>query len=126
MHLITSLLASGSDPPDRRFAVNQILKLRGYSEYADTSVRPRVTPKLNLSATSLTKLITWKAGKVDEHVLTCSMTRAVIKAHLYHKEAHHCYFLVIIISSTSGNKYVSWRSYLWYIFVLFHMALFLY
>ena len=73
--LLLSLLAS-SDPSDRRFAVNQILKLRGHSEYADSSVRPRVTPKLNLSATSLTKLITWKAGKVDEPVLTCSMTRA--------------------------------------------------
>ena len=41
-----------------------------------------MTPKLNLSATSLTKLITWKAGKVDEPVLTCSMTRAEIKAFL--------------------------------------------
>lgn len=79
--LLLSLLAS-TDPSDRRFAVDQILKLRGHSDSGDTSVRPRVTPKLNLSATSLTKLITWKAGNVDEPVLTCSMTRAEIKSFL--------------------------------------------
>ena len=51
-----SLLAS-SDPKDRKFAVDQILKLRGKSEYGDMGVRPRKTPKLNMSATTLTKLI---------------------------------------------------------------------
>ena len=47
-------------------AINQIMKLRGNSEFGDNSLRPRITPKLNLSATSLTKLITWKPGQVQE------------------------------------------------------------
>ena len=79
--VLLSLLTS-SKSSDRKFAVNQILRLRGKNEFGDTSVRPRVTPKLNMSATSLMKLISWKAGEVDEPVLTCSMSRAEIKAFL--------------------------------------------
>ena len=60
-NVLTSLLAS-SNAEDRKFAVDQILKLRGKSEYGDMSVRPRKTPKLNLAATSLIQLITWEAG----------------------------------------------------------------
>ena len=71
--LLLSLLSS-NDLSDRKFAVEQILKLRGSNEFGNTSVRPRVTPKLNLSATSLTKLITWKPGQVDEPVFTCSLS----------------------------------------------------
>ena len=59
--------------------MNQILKLRGANEYGDTTVRPRVTPKINLSATSLTKLIKWKAGQVVEPVFTCQLTKQEIK-----------------------------------------------
>ena len=76
-----SLLAS-EDPGDRKFAVNQILKLRGKDEFGDRSVRPRITPKLNLAATTLQKLITWKAGQVQEPVFTCSMTRDDIRGFL--------------------------------------------
>ena len=77
--LLLSLLAS-SNTTDRTFAVDQILKLRGKQEYGDTSLRNRVTPKLNLSATSLTKLISWKSGQVDEPVFTCSLSRSEILA----------------------------------------------
>ena len=76
--VLLSLLAS-SVQSDRQFAVNQILKLRGNNEYGDSSVRPRVTPKLNLSATSLTRLITWKPGEVDEPIMTCSLSNSEIK-----------------------------------------------
>ena len=75
--LLLSLLSS-NDLSDRKFAVEQILKLRGSNEFGNTSVRPRVTPKLNLSATSLTKLITWKPGQVDEPVFTCSLSKEEI------------------------------------------------
>ena len=76
--LLLSLLAS-SNPQDRLFAVNQILKLRNGDEYGDNSVRPRITPKLNLSATSLTNLISWKEEEVQEPAFTCSITTAEIK-----------------------------------------------
>ena len=71
--ILVSLLAS-SDPEDRGFAVDQILKLRGKNEFGDTSLRARITPKINLSATTLRKLITWKPGQVAEPVFTCSLS----------------------------------------------------
>ena len=77
-NVLLSLLAS-SESKDRKFAVDQILKARGKSEFGDISVRPRKTPKLNLSATTLTKLITWKADQVHEPVFTCSLTREEIE-----------------------------------------------
>lgn len=64
---------------DRRFAVTQILTLRGNEEYGDMSLRPRITSKLNLSATSLHNLITWQPGKVQEPVFTCFLSRDQIK-----------------------------------------------
>ena len=79
--LLLSLLAS-SDGKDRQFAVTQILKLRGGQEFGDNSVRPRITPKLNLSATSLTTLITWKPGQVEEPVFTCSKSSQEIQGYL--------------------------------------------
>ena len=42
--LLLSLLSS-SKFEDRKFAVDQILKLRGKNEYGDTSVMPRVNPR---------------------------------------------------------------------------------
>ena len=53
-----------------------------YDEYGDSSPRARVTPKLNLDASSLTDLITWKAGEVLEPSLTCSRSSSEIKAFL--------------------------------------------
>jgi len=77
--LLLSLLAS-SDSSDRYFAVDQILKLRGMNEYGDTSVRDRVTPKINLSATSLKTLISWKTGQVAEPVFTCALPKKDIES----------------------------------------------
>ena len=80
-NVLISLLAS-SDPQDRKFAVEQILKLRGKSEYGDMSVRPRLTPKLNMSATTLTKLISWKPGQVHEPVFTCALSKDEIRSFI--------------------------------------------
>ncbi|KAG0727262.1 hypothetical protein GWK47_035023 [Chionoecetes opilio] len=71
--VVLSLMASQSED-DRRFAVTQILKLRAGEEYGDTSVRPRITPKLHLSATSLQTLISWQPGQVHEPAFTCSLS----------------------------------------------------
>ena len=79
--LLVSLLAS-PDPKDREFAVNQILNLRGGEEYGDNRVRPRVTPKLNLSATTLAKLITWTKVEVQEPSFTCARSSAEIRSFL--------------------------------------------
>ena len=50
--LLFSLLASNT-MSNREFAIKQIMKLRG------NRLRPRITPKLNISATSLNKLLTF-------------------------------------------------------------------
>ena len=51
-------------------------------EFGDSSVRPRITPKLNLSATGLSKLISWKPGQVYEPIYTCSLSKAEIKGFI--------------------------------------------
>ena len=43
------------------------------------SVRPRVTPKINLSAKTVESLITWKKGQVWEPVFTCNLSKADIQ-----------------------------------------------
>ena len=74
--LILSLLASPI-MSERKFAINQVLKLRGGREFGDNSLRPRITPKLKLSATSLTTLISWE-GNVQEPSFTCSLSTSEI------------------------------------------------
>ena len=76
--ILNTLLAS-ADRDDRIFAVDQIMKLRGVDDYGDMSVRPRVTPKINLSAQSLIKLIQWKAGEVAEPVFTVNLSKQEIQ-----------------------------------------------
>ena len=56
--LLLSLLSSPT-LADWQFAISQIMKLRGNADFGDKSVRPRITPKLNLSATLLQNLISW-------------------------------------------------------------------
>ena len=64
---------------DREFTPKQIMKLRGNSEFGDNSLRLRITPRLNLCAISLTKLITWKPGQIQEPSFTCSLSKAEIQ-----------------------------------------------
>ena len=68
-------MLSSEDKEDRKFAVSIILKIRGNKELGDMSVRPRKTPKLNLNATTLKTLITWKIAECDEPEVTCKMTK---------------------------------------------------
>ena len=75
--LILSLLASPIIS-ERKFAIDQVLKLRKGREFGDNSVRPRITPKLNLSATSLSTLISWAPGKVQEPSFTCGLSTTEI------------------------------------------------
>ena len=75
--ILLSLLASPT-LTDRQFAISQIMKLRGNEEFGDNSVRPRITPKLNLSATSLPTLISWGPVLVQEPSFTCSLSKAEI------------------------------------------------
>ena len=77
--ILLSLLASPT-LTDRQFAIGQIMKLRGNREFGDNSVRPRKTPKLNLSATTLPNLISWGPGLVQEPSFTCSLSKAEIKS----------------------------------------------
>ena len=52
-----------------------ILKIRGEEELGDLSVRDRVSPRLNLEATSLQTLIPWKLKELHEPVYTCKLDR---------------------------------------------------
>jgi len=78
---LLSLLYS-PNPDDRLFAVNIIFKVRKGAEFGDNSVRPRITPKLNMSATSLTTLISWKENEVQEPSFTCSLSSSEIKSFI--------------------------------------------
>ena len=52
-----------------------ILEIRGEEQLGDMSVRDRITPKLNLQATSLQTLIPWKLEELHEPVYTCKLSR---------------------------------------------------
>ena len=52
-----------------------ILKIRGEEELGDLRVRDRITPKLNLQATSLQTLIPWKLEELHEPVYTCKLNK---------------------------------------------------
>ena len=62
--------------------MDKILHLRGGKDYGINSVTPRITPKLNLSATALIYLISWKPSVVQEPSFTCSKSNAEIQSYL--------------------------------------------
>ena len=66
-------MISSEDKEEREFAVKTILKLRGRKKEGDLSPRARKHPELNLEATNLQELISWKGAK--EPVLTCKLSR---------------------------------------------------
>ena len=76
--ILLSLLGS-TDADDRKFAVDMILKIRGKNELGDTSVRPRLMPKLNLKGTTLKNMITWKVKEAHEPIFTCKLTREEVQ-----------------------------------------------
>jgi hypothetical protein len=71
--ILLSLLGS-TDADDRKFAVDIILKMCGKNELGDTSVRPRLMPKLNLK-----NMITWKVKEAHEPIFTCKLTREEVQ-----------------------------------------------
>ena len=73
--VLVSLLASPV-AANRKFAVDQILKVRGDSDLGDMRKRNRVTPFLKMDATLLTGLIDWEADTVHEPVFSFSLSKA--------------------------------------------------
>ena len=59
-----------------------ILKIRGEEELGDLRVRDRVSPRLNLEATSLQTLIPWKLEELHEPVYTCKLTKEELNQYL--------------------------------------------
>ena len=75
--ILQTMLCS-EDQSERNFAVDKILKIRGKEMMARTNPRYRKLPQLNTEAESLLDLIDWK--RAHEPLLTCSMTKEMIKA----------------------------------------------
>ena len=73
-NVLLSLLAS-EEKESREFAVEQTLKIRGTDDHGNMKVRPRKTPKLNMSATTVKDLIYWGECEVQEPVFTCNLTQ---------------------------------------------------
>ena len=80
--ILLSLLGS-EKAEDRKFAVQMILKIRGESELGDLSVRPRLMPQLNLKATTLQNMITWKLKEAHEPIFTCKLTKEELNEILH-------------------------------------------
>ena len=53
-----------------------------HTEYESEYGEPRVKPQLNLSATSLVELISWKQGEVQEPVFTCHLSKEELRRTL--------------------------------------------
>ena len=77
--IIQALLCS-SDSDERRAGVQKILDMRGGDDdtLGNSSVRPRSTPVINPSASSLLQLIDWSNG-IYEPPLTCKLTTVAIR-----------------------------------------------
>ena len=58
------------------------LAIRGEEELGDLSLRDRVTPRLNLEATSLQTLISWNLKELHEPVYTCKLTKGDLIQYL--------------------------------------------
>ena len=76
--ILISLLSSAVSE-EREFAVGQILSIRGDSDLGDMSVRARVTPFLNIDATTLIGMIDWNKEKIHEPVFTCKLKKSEIQ-----------------------------------------------
>ena len=75
--VILSLISS-PNREEREFGVARILERRKDDPYGDTKVRPRKTPYLNMDATTLSTLISWKLD-IHEPIFTCYLSRDEIK-----------------------------------------------
>ena len=78
-NILLSLLAS-QDSEERNFAIAKIVQLRAGKEIGDSSVRPRIIPKLNFGAEKIQDMIEWKEGQVFEPIITSKMDTSQILA----------------------------------------------
>ena len=58
------------------------LQDKGGKGLGGLSLRDRVTPRLNLEATSLQTLISWKLEELHEPVFTCKLTKEELNQYL--------------------------------------------
>ena len=75
--VLQSMVCS-QDREEREFAVSAILKIRGRNKLGNTKPRPMKLPELNVDATELKDMISWKKAK--EPLLTCSLAKEEIKS----------------------------------------------
>ena len=61
--LLLSLLSS-SKGEDRKFGIDQILKIRGDSDDGDKKPRARKTPTINMKSITLIDLINWESERI--------------------------------------------------------------
>lgn len=78
--MIFQALLCSDNSEKRRAGVQKIVDLRGGDDdtLGDLSLRPRKTPSINRSATSLLELLDWSDG-VYEPPFTCKLTTAEVK-----------------------------------------------
>ena len=68
-------LLTSSDQDDRKFAIQQICKIRGSSDYGSTSVRTFKTPEsLNMKAKNCKELIDWDEEVITEPIFAAHMS----------------------------------------------------
>ena len=70
---VLQTMISSESKEEREFAVSTILKIRGRNNLGNTKPRPRKLPVLNLEASKLQDMISWKGAK--EPILTCGLSR---------------------------------------------------
>ena len=75
--VLQTMLCS-EDKEEREFAVQTILEVRGNRNKGDLLPRPRKHPELNLNATRLQDMISWKEAK--EPVMTCNLRKEELLA----------------------------------------------
>ena len=79
--LLLHMLAA-DDAEMRKFAVDQILRLRGPDEFGDTANRPFLPPKLNWEAERVKDIIDWQETIVTEPIQTAKLSNEEIKRFL--------------------------------------------
>ena len=107
--MLLSLLGSNV-AEDRSFAIQWIFKIRGEKELGDLSLRDRVTPRLNLEATSLQTLISWKLEELHEPVYTCKLTKEELNQYLENPYPGPKYSIHTQVLVQGGGAKKHWRS----------------
>ena len=71
------------DTFERQYAVDKIVSIRGpgdgKTQVGDSSPRPRITPLINIKASTLTEMIDWNTLDLTEPPMTTSLTTVELK-----------------------------------------------